>query len=72
MFERIEGCWACTNPAGIPIPVSEFPQGGDIALCNRHWNWWVLHFAVEPVLDVEPPCSAHLLGTRPTDRQVEL
>lgn len=63
LFERVEGCFACENRAGLPIPLGEFPSDGDIGLCIRHWNWWLTHFAsLSP--DREPPeapCSAHLL-----------
>ena len=63
LFERVEGCFACENRAGLPIPLGEFPSDGDIGLCTRHWNWWLTHFAsLSP--DREPPeapCSAHLL-----------
>jgi len=63
MFERVDGCFACENRTGLPIPVSEFPEGGDIGLCMRHWNWWITHFAnIAPDHETpEPPCSARLL-----------
>ena len=58
MFERVEGCFACENRAGLPIPVDEFPDE-TIGLCTRHWNWWVMHFAVAD--NGEPPCDARLI-----------
>lgn len=59
-FERVEGCWACTNPRGVPIPLTEFPDGDDIGLCTRHWNVWVTRWLGT---DDNPPCSAHLLAS---------
>ena len=63
LTERVGGCWACEHPRGVPIPLDEFPSGGDIGLCTRHWNWWVGHFAnLSPDREPpEPPCAAHLL-----------
>ena len=65
MFERVDGCFACENRAGVPIPLDEFPRGGDIGLCTRHWNWWITHFAnIAPDHETpEPPCAAHLLDS---------
>lgn len=59
LTERVEGCVVCENVRGVPIPLSEFAPTDDLALCGRHWAWWVSRFAQGGT----PPCSAHLLGT---------
>lgn len=59
LTERVDGCVVCENVRGVPIPLTEFAPTDDLALCGRHWAWWVLRFAQGGT----PPCSAHLLGT---------
>jgi hypothetical protein len=52
-----ETCRACDHIAassGVEIVLAAHE---DIALCTRHWNWWLTAYALGPG---EPPCSAHL------------
>lgn len=63
VIDPVAGCFACENPAGVPIPLDEFPAGGDIGLCSRHWNWWLTRFAYVMNPTPEPPCAAHLLAS---------
>lgn len=60
LFDRVEGCFVCTHPKGLPIPMGEVDAADDLALCGRHWSWWVTRWVNS---DDEPPCSAHLLTT---------
>lgn len=62
VIDPVEGCFVCEHPGGVPIPVGEFPAGGDIGLCTRHWTWWMMHFAFQMEDDDDPPCNAHLLA----------
>lgn len=61
-FVNTPGCFACDQPI-LPMPMSAIPEGGDIALCAHHWNWWVLRWL--NAAD-EPGCSAHLLVPEPS------
>lgn len=54
---NVPGCFACDS-AILPIPSSVVGPADDLALCNRHWNWWVTRWLNA---DDNPPCSAHLM-----------
>lgn len=47
-----ESCCLCQ-----PVPPKVFVKSDNIALCTRHWNWWLARFIDA---EDEPPCAAHL------------
>lgn len=50
-----ETCRGCEGP----VLIADLKPGDDLALCTRHWNWWLARF-----LDADdaPPVRAHLIG----------
>jgi len=54
---NVAGCFACDQPI-LPMSSSAVSKSDDIALCTRHWNWWLIRW-----LNAEdvPPCGAHLM-----------
>lgn len=62
-----EICWACRMlvrfyPESVPSSVLAEVAGADVALCDRHWSWWVGYWMS---VDESPGCSAHLIGAVP-------
>lgn len=55
-----EECWACVSLIEYPegVPVSVVTRDDDLALCKRHWNGWLMRFAMGREF---APCSAHLM-----------
>ena len=54
MSDKIrEECFVCAGGTSAA-------KGDDIALCNGHWNRWLLTFVADPFAP-EPPCGAHLI-----------
>lgn len=49
-----ETCRACAGP----VVRDDLREGDDLALCARHWNWWLARFLGA---DDAPPVRAHLI-----------
>jgi len=58
----VETCFACDG--GPTLTRVDVTESDNIALCTRHWNWWLIRYLAPSAL--EPPCAAHLiLGVTP-------
>lgn len=51
------GCFACDQPV-LPMSSLGVSKTDNIALCNQHWNWWLIRWLNA---DDEPPCGARLI-----------
>lgn len=49
-----EQCVACSGP----IVLEELTESDDLALCIRHWNYWLVRFLHS---EDAPGCNAHLI-----------
>lgn len=54
----VETCFLCGPEARERL--AAVSKDDSIALCNGHWNRWLINF-VGPYVEGEPPCSAHVI-----------